>query len=123
MNRAAGQIGMTLAIILTFLAVEAGAQTGGQTGSVKLPERVLGGPITAQGQVSTSVVGQAGQRQTKEQAAEGITPTARIASRIQNRVQLRIRNRVDRNYDPLANAISPFKVAGDQARSAARIRR
>jgi hypothetical protein len=41
---------------------------------------------------------------------------ARINSRIQNRVQSRIRNRIDRNYDPAANASSPFEVASEQVR-------
>ena len=46
----------------------------------------------------------------------------RIDSRVQNRVQSRIRNRIDRYYDPQANAVSPFKVAGDQARTAGKPR-
>lgn len=83
-------------------------------------------PATAQettsGHVATSAAGTAGQRQTKEQGVTGIEPMARIDSRVQNRVQSRIRNRIDRYYDPQANAVSPFKVAGDQARTAGKPR-
>ena len=70
------------------------------------------------GRTARSSVGQVGQRQTRDTAAQqaGIKPMARIASRIQNRVQNRIRNRIDRYYDPRANATDPFVVAGDQAR-------
>jgi len=77
------------------------------------------------GGTATSSAGQAGLRRTREQVAQsaGIEPMARIASRIQNRAQTRIRNRLDRYYDPQANVISPFLVAGDQARTAGRRRR
>lgn len=63
---------------------------------------------------------QIGQRQTREKLSlnAGINPMARIDGRIQNRIQSRIRNRIDPYYDPQANAISPFKIAGDQARTA-----
>lgn len=74
------------------------------------------------GGTATSSAGQTGQRRTREQVS-GIEPMARIASRIQNRAQTRIRNRLDRYYDPQANTVSPFVVAGDQARSAGRRRR
>lgn len=65
---------------------------------------------------------QIGQRQTRDQVAQdtGIEPMGRIGSRIQSRVQSRIRNRIDRYYNPQANAVSPFIVAGDQARTANR---
>ena len=72
------------------------------------------------GRVASSSAGQAGQRQTREQAVQGAAPMERIASRIQNRVQSRLRNRIDRNYDPQANATSPFAIAEDQARAADR---
>lgn len=57
---------------------------------------------------------QIGQRQTRDQVAgdTGIEPMGRIGSRIQSRVQSRIRNRIDRYYNPQANAVSPFIVAG-----------
>lgn len=63
-----------------------------------------------------------GQRQTREQIKQdaGIEPMGRITSRIQSRAQTRIRNRIDRYYDPLANATSPFVVADEQARTAGR---
>jgi hypothetical protein len=70
------------------------------------------------GRVAGSSVGEVGQRQGREQAATGIDPMARIASRVQNRVQSRIRNRIDRNYDPQANATSPFAIAEDEVRAA-----
>ena len=77
------------------------------------------------GQTATSVTGQAGQRQTRDQLAvkAGIEPLARIGGRIENRAQTRVRNRIDRYYDPLANAASPFVIAGDQARTATSRRR
>lgn len=62
--------------------------------------------------------GRIGQRQTKDAVARdtGIEPMARLQTRVANRVQSRLRNRIDRNYDPSANATSPFVVAGEQAR-------
>lgn len=76
------------------------------------------------GRTAPSPVGQAGERQTREAAAEqaGIRPLARVASRVQSRVQNRIRNRIDRFYDPTANATNPFVVAGDQVRASGRPR-
>lgn len=75
------------------------------------------------GRVAGSVVGMVGQRQARGQGTANIQPMARIANRIQNRVQNRIHNRIDRNYDPQANAASPFAVAEDQARTSADQRR
>lgn len=70
------------------------------------------------GRVADTLAGQIGQRQTRNGVSmTGRDPTARIDARIQNRVQSRIRNRVDRNYDPQANATSPFKIAGEQAQT------
>lgn len=77
------------------------------------------GQETGAGSTGRSAIGQVGQRQTRDQTVAGIEPLARINNRIQNRVQSRQRNRIDRFYDPRANAISPFEVAGDQARNAA----
>lgn len=64
--------------------------------------------------------GTLGQRQTRADIAwkTGIEPMARIDNRIANRVQSRLRNRIDRNYDPQANATSPFIVAQEQAQTA-----
>lgn len=86
---------------------------------------VTASPVTAQeiggGQVARSAAGQAGQRQTRNNAAEeGILPLDRINSRITNRVESRLRNRIDRFYDPQANATSPFDIAGERARAATR---
>lgn len=82
-----------------------------------MPATAQNGPI---GDVARSTAGQVGQRQTRAEIAPNIVPTARLDGRIANRVQSRIRNRIDRNYDPQANATSPFEVAGDQARVAGR---
>lgn len=65
--------------------------------------------------------GRVGERQAAGQVDEIVVP-GRIDSRIQSRVQSRIRNRIDRYYDPRGNAVSPFEVAGDQARTAGRPR-
>lgn len=61
-----------------------------------------------------------GERQTREDGAANVEPIRRISNRIQNRVQNRIRNRIDRNYDPQANATSPFEVAAERADAARR---
>jgi hypothetical protein len=64
----------------------------------------------------TTNAGTIGQRQTRADVAlkTGIEPGGRISNRITNRVQSRLRNRIDRNYDPQANATSPFAIAQDQ---------
>jgi hypothetical protein len=72
------------------------------------------------GQVARSAVGQAGQRQTRQDVTSDVEPMARISNRIQNRVQSRIRNRVDSFYDPQSNATSPFEIASEQARTTGR---
>lgn len=69
----------------------------------------------ASGKVANSAAGRAGERQNKSSVA-GILPTARVETRVANRVQARLRNRIDRYYDPQANAISPFKVAGETSK-------
>lgn len=76
------------------------------------------------GRTARSSIGQVGQRQTRDTAADqaGIKPMARIASRVQNRVQNRIQNRIDRHYSPQASATDPFAVAEDQAREGSRPR-
>lgn len=70
--------------------------------------------------VAEAPAGEVGQRQTREDAAPNVEPMGRIANRIQNRLQNRVRNRIDRNYDPQANATSPFRVADEQTRRAGR---
>jgi hypothetical protein len=74
-------------------------------------------PLTEPGETPQVGAGQTGLRQSREQVAAdtGIEPMGRINGRIQNRVQARIRNRIDRYYDPVANATSPFAVASEQA--------
>lgn len=69
------------------------------------------------GRVGESAVGRAGERQTRENVAPNFSPTDRIANRIENRVQSRIRNRIDQDYDPQANAESPFVDAEEKAHS------
>jgi len=72
-------------------------------------------PLPA-GRIADAGTGQIGQRQTRTQVAPHVEPLGRIQNRVANRVQNRIRNRIDRDYDPTANAASPFRVAGEQAR-------
>lgn len=72
------------------------------------------------GRVAETVVGRAGQRQTRADAAPNVQALDRINTRIGNRVQSRIRSRIDRNYNPQVNALSPFRVAEDQTRSVRR---
>lgn len=74
------------------------------------------------GRTADAGSGQIGQRQRPEDDEYNIQPLGRVESRVANRVQNRIRNRIDRYYDPQANEISPFRVAGDQARVAGRRR-
>ena len=76
-------------------------------------------PLRPTGRVATSSVGEAGQRQTRDQA-HGIEPTARIDSRVQNRVQNRVRTRIDRDYDAQATTASPFAAAEDHSRTTGR---
>ncbi|WP_336985212.1 hypothetical protein [Altererythrobacter aquiaggeris] len=61
-------------------------------------------------------VGEVGKRLTAQDAAAIADPLGRINSRINNRVENRIRNRIDRDYDPAANATSPYEVANRQTR-------
>lgn len=63
-------------------------------------------------------IGEVGQRQTTRDGPAMQDPLDRIASRINNRVENRVRNRIDRNYDPTANATSPYAVADLQTRAA-----
>lgn len=66
------------------------------------------------GRLSDAGNGEIGRRQTGAQAPVNIEPLSRILARLQNRVQNRIRNRIDADYDPQANARTPFVAAGDQ---------
>lgn len=114
--------GCAAAAISFLLAVSATAQTRGGFG----PEEQLPPPLAtapAQGRIANAGNGEIGQRLTREQAAPNINPLKRIESRIANRVQNRIRSRIDTHYDPQANAASPFRLAGDQARTVGRSKR
>lgn len=84
-----------------------------------LPSQAPPASLGGTGRVAGSVVGMVGQRQERGQETANIKPMARIDSRIENR----IRNRIDRNYDPQANASSPFAAAEDQVRASATRRR
>lgn len=66
--------------------------------------------------------GNVGHRQSRDEAVANLQAMERIDTRINSRVQSRVRNRLDRYYDPKANAESPFKIAGEQARIAGRPR-
>ncbi|HTG39500.1 hypothetical protein [Sphingomonas sp.] len=76
------------------------------------------------GRTGNTSAGQIGRRQTRTQAARevGAQPMARINNRIPNRIQSRLRNRIDRNYDPQANAVSPFIAAEERTQTAGRPR-
>lgn len=63
------------------------------------------------GTTASTGVGEVGQRQNAADISPGRSPLDRIDNRIQNRVENRLRNRIDRNYDPTANAVSPFADA------------
>lgn len=62
-------------------------------------------------------IGEVGRRQTAQDSPAMQESLARINSRIDNRIENRIRNRIDRNYDPTANATSPFEIAERQTRA------
>jgi hypothetical protein len=109
-----------------FVATPAVAQTSGQNADSALedeyqqPQQPLR-PISPDlpGRTADSSVGEVGKRITRDDAV-GIAPMGRIAPRIQNRIQSRIRNRIDRNYDPQANARTPFAIAEEQSRAVGR---
>ncbi len=121
---------LLLPVMAIALPLPAAAQQPGQSGGAygdqdSRPVVVTSAPETRPGQTADSFAGETGQRRTREQVAQdaGVEPMARIGGRIQNRTQNRIRNRIDRYYNPQANATSPFVVASEQARTAARRRR
>lgn len=88
----------------------------GSSASAQQPQQAS---RTSLGKVASSSAGSAGERQTRSSLGSeaGIEPMTRLNLRIQNRVESRLRNRIDRNYDPQANALSPFQVAGEKART------
>lgn len=111
------RIGVIAMLMMSATAAPVWAQdVGGLTVDPtldQLPPPQSNTPPPRADQIAESAAGQAGVRQTRAQV-EGVNPMARINNRIQNRVQARLRNRIDRNYDPRANATSPFEAA-DQA--------
>jgi hypothetical protein len=107
------------AVAATGTVFPATAQIQNSPQAIQSTEPVEEDPaLTPPARTPVDPVDQFGQRQTREGIAKetGIEPLGRINNRIQNRVEARLRNRIDRNYNPQANAISPFVVAGDQAR-------
>lgn len=78
---------------------------------------------TVVGRVAESAVGQAGQRQTREESVIGIEPMMRIQNRIQNRIQSRLRTRIDRDSSSVASAASSVENAVARTRTAGRISR
>ncbi len=75
---------------------------------------------TLVGRTANAGNGQVGQRQTRDEAAIGVKPIARIASRIENRVESRLRTRIDRDYNPQVSAIASISTASDRARTGQR---
>ena len=71
--------------------------------------------LTDEGKTAETGAGEVGQRQTFRDVAAQQNALDRINNRISNRVENRLRNRIDRNYDPTANAKSPFEDASKQA--------
>lgn len=102
-----------LVVALLFAA----APGWSQTSETRSTEQEPNTPSTTPGRVSESAIGEAGQRQTREKAVEGIAPMARIANRVENRIQSRIPNRIDRSYDPLVNATSSVEAARYRTRT------
>ncbi|MBY9063474.1 hypothetical protein K7957_11085 [Sphingomonas yunnanensis] len=110
---------MKVALALALLWLGTGAAAAAQQST---PSTATTADDSSPSRLATSSAGTTGQRQSREITAKevGIEPMARIDDRIANRVESRIRNRLDRFYDPQANALSPFKDAGEKARTAAR---
>lgn len=79
--------------------------------------------FSQQGRAPETGAGELGMRQKSDEAVANIEPQRRVESRIENRVQNRLRTRIDRDYDPLANARSPFEAADRRSREASRTKR
>jgi hypothetical protein len=103
-------------LLLSSLCLLAAAPAVGQVADRPEPAPATTVPIQS-GHAADSTVGRVGQRQNRQEAAPNVQPLARVSGRINNRVQSRIRNRIDRNYNPQANATSPFEVAADRTRT------
>ena len=95
-----------------------------QTPPVPAPQNIVPS-APARSTATPSPAGNAGVRQSREQAARtaGIEPLARLNGRIQNRAQSRIPNRINRFYQSQVNTTSPFEVAEEQTRRPTRPRR
>lgn len=78
--------------------------------------------LLASARTADAGAGEIGQRQERGDAAPNVEPLGRIDNRIENRLRNRLRNRVDRDYDPMANATSPFERADKRARESVRTR-
>lgn len=86
----------------------------------KAPARNQNQALRDAGRTAQTGSGKVGKRQSAADTARVVFPLGRLSTRVQNRVQSRIRNRIDENYDPAANAASPFEVAAERARSVGR---
>lgn len=121
-RRSGARVWPFVALVTLLFSAPAQAQQGSRTSSEIETDPVVIDPQV--GRTAPSQAGQVGQRQTRAstETTIGSTPMARISNRVPNRVQSRIRNRIDRDYDPRANATSPFVVAGERVRAATRPR-
>lgn len=112
---------VTSAGLLVCLAVPAAAQSlpidrAGSGYVEEAPPATQSEGLENMGRTADTGIGEVGERTS---AIVNVDPMGRLESRIQNRVQNRIRNRIDRNYDPMANATSPFERADQQTRRGA----
>lgn len=115
------RIGLIITVGLCWATVGL-AQSGSPAtdGANQQPEQ----PVAAQvrpnqaGRVADSLVGEVGQRQTRERAVPGVNPIARLNTRVTNRIQSRLRTRIDRYYDPQLNSTDAFVAAEAEIRRA-----
>lgn len=107
-------------LLLSTLAVSAAAQEAPRPPEGEPVEQATdqNEGLSQAARTADTGIGQVGQRQTARDGPAMQDPLDRIASRINNRVENRVRNRIDRNYDPTANATSPYAVADSQTRAA-----
>jgi hypothetical protein len=85
----------------------------GMAEAIMLAASLVAAPVAAQeaaaGRVTSSSVGDVGQRRAK--AVAGVAPLARVNTRLQNRIEARLRTRVDRNQAPVMDSSSGYDVA------------
>lgn len=118
MLRKTGLVAMLLIATPPALGQDAGKTADEEAQAPVLPaQQPLS--VTQPGQTAEAGGGRVGERQIRERT-KGIKPMARIDNRVRNRVQTRLRNRIDRNYDPVADAASPFAAAEEETERAAR---